>query len=248
MVQAPFKVQVVGYAPKLERDTTSARPVTKVDVKRDVSDELREHFDHYPIAPDARPITVRPDSAEDMQLLLGEGVERALRAPEVNYDALEGWAWQVVVVVPLSAFLASFMTEAGKDAYKAMKRLMHRLATAAARRRGPSAPDIRTVELRDAESGLTLYLSEDLPNKAYRQLLTITLPPLSKDYSLDRLLWFRDRWILQVRVQVTHHRRIDDDAALPQQSTVLVPLVWRAADRWWSLPPEDEAGDSLFIQ
>jgi hypothetical protein len=182
-----------------------------------------------------------------MQLVLDEGVERALRAPEVQYDAPEAWAWQVVVVVPLSAFFASFMTEASKDAYMAIKRLMHRLATAAARRRGPSAPDIRTIELRDAESGLALYLPEDLPNKAYQQLLTIMLPPLSNDYSLDRLLWFRGRWILQIRVPVTHHRRIDD-TRLPQQSTVLVPLVWRAADRRWSLPPEDEAGDSLFIQ
>lgn len=247
MVQAPFKVRVVGYEPKPERDVPFNRPVAKADVRDDVSNELREHFKRYPVAPDARPVTAQPASAGDMQLVLDEGIERALRAPETLYSGLEAWAWQVVVVVPLSAFFASLMTEAGKDAYIAMKQLMHRLASAAGRRRGPSAPDIRTIELRDAESGLTLYLPEDLPNKAYRQLLTITLPPLSKGYSLYRLLWFRGRWILQIRVPVPKHRGVDD-ALRPQQSTVLVPLVWHAAERRWSLPPEDEAGDSLFIQ
>jgi hypothetical protein len=180
MAQAPFNVRVVGYEPKPEQDVRSAPPVTKADVKHDVLDELREHVDRYPIVPDARLVTSHSASAGDIQLVLDDGVERALRAPETLYSGLEGWAWQVVVVVPLSAFFASLMTEAGKDAYMAMKQLMHRLATAAARRRGSSAPNIRTIELCDADSGLTLYLPENLPNKAYQQLLTITLPPFRR--------------------------------------------------------------------
>jgi hypothetical protein len=103
-------------------------------------------------------------------------------------DALleAAWIWQVVVAVPIGAFFASFGTEAGKDAYKSLKQLIQRLSKAA-RRQG--APDIaRTIELSDTDSGLTVDLPDTLPDKAYRQLLAITLASLPKGSRPDHLI------------------------------------------------------------
>lgn len=246
MVQAPFAVRVEGYEPEPPSDP-DVPVVTKADVVRDVSVELRKHFDRHPLDPDALPVTAGTTPAGDFRRVLNDGARQALRdAPEAPFLLPElAWAWQVAVAVPLGAFFTSLMTEAGKDAYIALKRLMHRLYTAAARRQGSAAPEIRTIELRDTDSGLIVTLPDDLPNTAYRQLLTITLPPLPNGCSFDRLLWLSGRWILQVRVPIPNPGDADD---LPLPHEVLVPVVWQATDRRWTLPPEDKSPDYLYIR
>ncbi len=248
MVQVPFEVRVEGYEPEPPSDL-GVRAVTKADVAHDVSAELRNHFDRHPLAPEARPLTAEASTPGDFRRVLNDGAQRALRDADQWHDLLPelAWAWQVVVAVPLGAFFASLMTEAGKDAYIALKRLMHRLYTASARRQGSMAPEIRTIELSDTDSGLTVPLRDKLPDKAYRQLLTITLPPLPNGCSLDRLLWLSGRWILDVKVPIPNPGEADD-VPWPQRSTVLVPLVWQATDRRWTLPPEDKSPDYLYIQ
>jgi hypothetical protein len=246
MAQVPFEVRVEGYEPEPSPDL-DAPVVTKADVAQDVSSELRQHFDRYPVDPDTRPVVTKATPAGDFEPVLNDGVRRALQIPRVYYDVTEELAWQVIVALSLSAFFASFMTEAGKDAYRAMKRVIHRLY-AAARRQGSTAPEIRTIELRDIDSGLIIPLLDELPDEAYQQLLTITLPPLLNGYSLYRLWWDGGRWILQVSAPVPKHLKVDNDALWRHPSTVIVPLVWHAHDRRWTLPPEGEFGDSLFIQ
>lgn len=216
----------------------------------DVSVELRKHFDRHPIDPDARPLIAEPTSAGELEPVLKDGARRALGPRELEYSLPSlslGWAWQVAIVVPLGAFFTSFMTEAGKDAYKALKRLIHRLSIAAARRRGSTAPDDRTIILRDAGSGLTIMLEETLSDKAYQQLLTMTLPSLPHGYSLDRLLWFRGRWILQVSVPIPDHDNLDDEPSYGE-ATVPVLLVWQATHQRWTLRKEDSFTDILAMQ
>ena len=139
------------------------------------------------------------------------------------------------------------MTEAGKDAYLALKRLVHRLYTTTERRRSSKRLEIQRIELRDADSGLIVKLPHDLPDRAYRQLLKIKLPPLPDGYSPDRLQCLDDHWILQVRVPVPDHLK-DDDALWAGKSTVNVPLVWYSRGREWRPSPEGRRGDHLFLE
>jgi hypothetical protein len=247
MVQAPFEVRVEGYEPDRGADQT-APAVTKADVARDVAVELRRHFDRHPIARDAGPVAADPASAEEIRKVVDDGVRRALRpleaSPSSPYEAELAWMWQVVVAVPLTAFLTSLMTEAGKDAYVALGDLVRRLARAAARRHGPSAPETRTVELRDADSGLTVTLPDWLPDEAYRELVTVTLPPLPDGWDPSLLSWSGDRWILRLWVPIADPPEADGS---PWPRKVVVPLVWQAADRRWTLPPDDDAGNYLFM-
>jgi hypothetical protein len=250
MVQVPFEVQVVKYEPWLGGEIPFDRAGARSHIAHDVSDELRKHFARYPVPPDVRPLTAETSSAGDPQLVLTNGVRRALRVRHERplADAVIGpeLAWQVVIGVSLSAFLASLMTEAGKDAYLALKRLMHRLH-AAAHHHGSTEPRFRRIELRDVDSSLIVAMRRDLPDRAYQQLLAIKLPPLPDGCSPNSLEWFGGRWVLQVAVPVPDDLK-DDEAYWPQQPMVLVPLVWNSRDRRWKLPSEGRRGDDLFIE
>jgi hypothetical protein len=249
MVQAPFEVRVEQYMPWLDRDSPLVPSAIRPDVGRDVSDELRKHFDQYPLPSDVGPLTTQASPAGDLQLVLNDGVRRALAWRDHAFEAMtvapSDLVWQVIIAAPLGAFFASLMAEAGKDAYMALKRLAQRLYSAAARRQDSAAPEIPPIELRDAGSGLTVTLPDDLPDKAYRQLLKIELPSLPDGYSPDRLQWFDDHWTLQVRTPVPDER---NKARRWRRSTVLVPLVWYSHARQWKPPPKGRRGDLLFIE
>jgi hypothetical protein len=234
MGQEPFEVRIVGW----EAGPSSGpriRAVTKADVAQDVTAELRKHFAGHPLDPDARPLTARTTVSEDFESGLKEAARRAMLWD--SDAALEAaWIWQVVVAVPIGAFFASFGTEAGKDAYKALKLLMQRLSKAAARRQGAGPDILRTIELSDIDSAVMIELPDKLPDKAYRQLLAITLPPLPKGSRPDRLMWFDGRWMLLVTMPVPDRDRADD---LRSPREVPVLMMWEPTSGRWTLPPGD---------
>ena len=120
--------------------------------------------------------------------------------------------WVVVLMVPLGGFLASFMTEVGKDVYHALKQLAGKIF-AETQQDEPKYPC--RIELRDLQSGLALHLdATEFPDNAYRQLFTIRLPVLPAGYRLKRLVWyeagipeFGEGWILIVEAPVTRLSR-----------------------------------------
>jgi hypothetical protein len=81
-------------------------------------------------------------------------------------------------------------------------------------------------------------------NLVMRGSLTIALPSLPDGYSLDRLLWFRGRWILEVSVPIPNYDNLDDEPS----PTVPVLMAWHAADQRWTLRKEDSSTDLLFMK
>jgi hypothetical protein len=148
--------------------------------------------------------------------------------------------WLVVITVPLGTFLASFMTEAGKDAYLGLKDLVGQLHAKVRRSHGTGES---IVQLRDPGLEMSLDLDADLPDQAYRDLWAMELPRLPEDYDLDRLNW-RDEygWILLIRVPVRVGRRVVGDAP--------IGLLWLPTSKWQVLflPDHDRPSTDRFLE
>ena len=128
------------------------------------------------------------------------------RPPPARVAAPEPWVgpWLVIISAPLGAFFASFMAEAGKDAYVAFKRLISKIF---AKARDAHKDESVEVFLQDPISKLLILIEPDIPRAAYEQLLTIRLPVLPNDYVVKQCLrWNQASWTLEVEVpiQVVH--------------------------------------------
>lgn len=92
------------------------------------------------------------------------------------------------------------MSEAGKDTYKQFQALVGRIF--AARRRKRTSSD--RLDLRDSASGLVIQVREDLPDKAYRQLVTIDLPTSIEGQRSSAIEWHFgiNSWIWRTGVKL----------------------------------------------
>ncbi|GAB2717009.1 hypothetical protein [Streptomyces bullii] len=98
--------------------------------------------------------------------------------------------WLVLASLPLQAFLAGLGSEAVRDGYAALKKLVARVF-----RRDGSAEDAavpRPLVLQDERTGLRIVLEPDLPQQAYEQLTELDLTEFSiGPVHYDRT---RERW------------------------------------------------------
>jgi hypothetical protein len=82
--------------------------------------------------------------------------------------------WVVMVSVPLTAFLTAFAAEAGKDAYKGLKRLVRTIWDKRTKTSGPSG----SFTIIDIKSGIWVLLDPDIPDDAYSALSELDLDSL----------------------------------------------------------------------
>ena len=76
------------------------------------------------------------------------------------------YPWLVVIAAPFAPFFASIANQAGKDAYKALKRLVVRIHEA---RKASSRPN-GSLTLVDETTGTWVALPPDLPDEAWQLL------------------------------------------------------------------------------
>ncbi len=120
----------------------------------------------------------------------------------------EGAHWLVLIAIAPAAFLKAFFSEAGKDAWHGLKRLLHDLRAArggdragsgdiVARADTPSRDDSDAVEhvaallgwVEPPDAIITLSLSADLPDEALQALFELDL----SEYGADYLFWDKER-------------------------------------------------------
>lgn len=161
---------------------------------------------------------------------------RAGSAPVGGIEALI-----LIVSLPFNAWVASVASESGKDSWKAVKRGVARLCRTRfpARQGGQRAmqsdaeESAERIELEDAESGVKIQMSPDLPDAAWQHLATLQLPPAPPGVVSD-LTWHPSecRWQLQIRLE-----------RLPLNPDIYVPegqrarMTWDPTGREWDLMP-----------
>src|SRR5690349_10032112 len=84
--------------------------------------------------------------------------------------ANSGW---ILVALSLTPFINAILSKAGEDGYAAVKRLFQRIP-----RQRPGRP---SVEVFDLDAGLQLMFDEDLPDEAWRALVTLDRSALPTD-------------------------------------------------------------------
>jgi hypothetical protein len=97
------------------------------------------------------------------------GVVARTRRP-LSYRGSAEVEWLILATLPLQAFLSGLGSEAVKDSYAGLKRLVGRLRSVS----GPGANRVPLV-LRDSNSELRIVLEPDLPARAYQHLLELDL-------------------------------------------------------------------------
>lgn len=100
--------------------------------------------------------------------------------------------WVVMISVPATAFFTAIASETGKDAYKALERLVGRIYKA----RKAAGEFTGSVTFVDEETGTWINLPPDLPDDARRALGEIewnSLPSAVLRWDRDRGRW-GDAW------------------------------------------------------
>ncbi len=150
--------------------------------------------------------------------------------------SVEKAAWQrmsslgwVVITLPFVPFMNAVVTKAGEDSYAAVKRLLQRIRQA--------RPENPSIEMFDTSGGFQIGLRADLPEQAWRTLVTLDLSVLQVGprsllggYAWPELVWnsLTGRWVIHPNteqipglsllarpVPVTPARQAISDAALP---------------------------------
>jgi hypothetical protein len=120
------------------------------------------------------------------------GIPAEVKADFERRGAGGNYPWLVVVSVPAAAFFTTLANEAGKDAYKVLKRLVGRIHEA----RKASSKAKGSLTLVDEATGTWIALPPGLPDEAWRLLpeaqLT-ELPSGSLRWDPETLQW-RDAW------------------------------------------------------
>lgn len=105
--------------------------------------------------------------------------------------------WVLMITLPATAFLTALAAEAGKDAYKVLKRLVgsiHEARIAAGSAAGWTTDSIAVV---DEQTNTWFLLPPELPEEAWRALSDVSLTELPSDAVLR---WdpntgqWRDAW------------------------------------------------------
>jgi hypothetical protein len=194
---------------------------------------LEDHFARHPldVQVSSRGVERKADLTElltdqarqdYLQRLLDRSNEVRRGPPVLGAGIAQPGAWMILVSVPLTAFLTSFLSEAGKDAYLTLKTLLGKLFAIFPR----ESTRRRKVHLRDPGSGLVIELHDRLPERAYQELVGLAVPRLPSPYVPDRLRW-EDQWVLTVQVEAPEDYR-DELSWYP------VELTWEAEDHRWA--------------
>ncbi len=98
------------------------------------------------------------------------GVDANVRVDPMLKGAGGDFPWMVIISVPATAFLTTFAAEAGKDAYKELKKLIKRLYDAR------KTAQFRTGYLTFGgdKTSTSFNLPPELPDEAWQQLPEIT--------------------------------------------------------------------------
>jgi hypothetical protein len=194
---------------------------------------LEDHFARHPldVQVSSRGVERKADLTELLtdqarQDYLQRSLDRSLnevrRGPSgLGVGIAQSGAWMILVSVPLTAFLTSFLSEAGKDAYLTLKTLLGKLFAIFPR----ESTRRRKVHLRDPGSGLVIELHDRLPERAYQELVGLAVPRLPSRYAPARLRW-EDQWVLTVQAEAPEDYRNE----LPWYP---VDLAWKAEEHRW---------------
>jgi hypothetical protein len=102
------------------------------------------------------------------------GLDASVHGPDLDVDADASTTslWIVAVTVPLIPFFKSFMEKAGElageDAYRAVRKLFHRILDA---RSEPSRDAQLTLE--DPDTSVSVTITLELPDAAFKELLNL---------------------------------------------------------------------------
>ena len=107
-------------------------------------------------------------------VLAEEGINGSIEATW-SIRGLGEYPWVIFLLVALRPFYKSFLSEAGKDAYQGLRRLICKLFRA---RRDSNG----TIEVCDDNTETHIFLADDLPEEAYRQLTQKGLEQLKGGY------------------------------------------------------------------
>ncbi len=105
--------------------------------------------------------------------------------------------WVLMISVPATAFFTALAAEAGKDAYKILKRLVgriHERRTATATAAGWTTDSVAVVE---RETNTWILMPPELPEEAWRALSEFSLKELPSDSVLrwdPKTGQWRDAW------------------------------------------------------
>lgn len=117
-------------------------------------------------------ISVEMESTEEeieriRQAFSDAGYSVAIRA-DVGRRALDPLPWVLIIwgSLPIQAFIAGIAKRAGEDTYDAAKRAIKEFYES----RNVSGKPQGLLEYKDPESGFMVYLHDNLPEEAFRQL------------------------------------------------------------------------------
>jgi hypothetical protein len=158
-----------------------------------------------PVSQDASPEAEHVDAVTAQDVLDGvsEVDRQSYTERKHSIEALQssigylklGWeAWLVVISIPFTYMLQSFMSEAGRDAYKIVKRLLEKL-----RGIDPNA----WLVLRDSATGTAIRIGSGLPDEAYKQLFSIAVPKPTSDNQPIELIWNGSHWTWATTIKLT---------------------------------------------
>jgi len=102
---------------------------------------------------------------------------------------LEDIAWLALAVAPLKPFFEQLVKDSADDAYQRLKAFAGKLYH---RDKQPSTTHPKVLLLEDQTTGIQVVLEADLPEEAYRQLLSFDLNTIRRGpLHYDR---YRHRW------------------------------------------------------
>ena len=135
--------------------------------------------------------------------------------PEGTFHGIDPWL--IVVTIPLTTLLTSFMTEAGKDAYEACKEFFSKLLTLK-----PKGSSLKTtIEIHDPKLGRILTVYAPLPDQAWRELATMALPDFPDGRHSVNLYW-KEGWHINFTMPIP-------------DSHIIIVLKWHNERREWML-------------
>lgn len=115
------------------------------------------------------------------------GVGATVRAA-YQRKGVADFSWIVLATLPLTAFFTALASEAGRDAYRALRQFVRNVFSA--RQHSPQPQG--SLLARDTETCIEILLEPDLPDKAYRELLQLDLSAFelgSVKYDRDKGEW-----------------------------------------------------------
>lgn len=155
-----------------------------------------------------------------------------LRAHESSGDSIPfgtfygAEPWLIVITVPFTALVTSFMTAAGSDAYTACRQFFAKLLQLK-----PEGSSLETeVQLTDPKLGPLLTIYTGLPQQAFRELASVVLPVFPAGSSHYRLYW-AGSW----RISGSSSWHLRFWIAYSENSGMAVEFEWDYRQRKWAL-------------